>query len=290
MVLGMLARQPDSQKPLMEARALSAMADVLRDSSSDSNTLQHAMLVTCVIIEHNLEANEQAMALGIADALVRILRDDHLMEDLLCGFTINALQNLAIHKPNQPALVEAGAIDALGGTLNTLFGKTGTAQKLCLQTMDMLIRSLDDQTARLILPSLLQNHPIADIIWYNLRADNAEVVCWSILLLSMLACHQTGREQLQRIPRLARLLAPWISPGEYLLSHDVLRILCALSHDNEQMQEEIIRAGIVERLVSCMSAAEEHRDLSFSALIVLHILQRKGMYAYYCGNAIYPNL
>ncbi|KAI9592739.1 hypothetical protein BDF19DRAFT_416046 [Syncephalis fuscata] len=253
-VLDMLARQPDSQQPLLAAGALEAIVLVLKDNKSDS-VMMHATLVLCVLIEQEPEACRQAMQLGAGEALIRILRDRKPLDDLLCGYTVNALQHLACIEEHHQWLIAAEAIEALASTLEFLFGKSITVLKLCMQALDVLIRSLDDQTAALVLPSLIEHH-VADIIWCNLRVENAEMLCWTVHFLSQLACRKVGREQLQRIPDLVDLVGIWINPREPLLARDVLRTL------------------ILTRLIDCIHLSDE-RDLAFSALVVLQVVGRK---------------
>lgn len=273
-VLNILARQPDSQRPLLAANALEAIVQVLHDNECDT-TMMHATLVLCVLIEQDTDACRQAIDLGAGETLIRVLRDRKPLDDLICGYTVNAIQSLACIEEHHTRLINAGAIEALASTLEFLFGKSITVLKLCMQALDVLIQSLDDRTANLVLPSLVEHH-VADIIWCNLRIENTEMLCWTVHFLSQLACRKVGREQLQRIPDLVGLLGTWINANGPLLARDVLRTLCVLSHDDDQLQNDIAQINILTRLIDCVRLRDE-RDLAFSALVILQIVGRKGI-------------
>jgi hypothetical protein len=275
----MLARQPDSSKALLSTDILPAIAKIMHDYSETTDRIDdevpvHITLVLCVLIDHNEEAITKAMELGIAESLIRLLRQRRPLEDLLCGYAVNALQHLSTIEKHHQRLLEAGAVEALAMTLNFLFGKSITVLKICMQTLDRLMRAMDDEQISQLSPIMLK-YNVIDIIWCNLRLDNTEMLCWTIHFVDQLACRDICSDELRRIPYLAELLSGWINSSETILTQEVLRILCVLSHDYKQLQDDIVETDILYRLLKCIVDSDD-RDLAFYALALMQTVSRNG--------------
>jgi hypothetical protein len=264
-----LAKQEENRPILVKHGILKILTELLANKKKSHLRLS---VVTSIfhIIQENDDNKKAIVNYGILDSIFKILSSTPNCNNDLKYWTLLILHQLSLTEELHGKMVEKGFIKLLAQLARRTFGNT-SMQKLCFHSLVRIITELDDEQSVKYLNELLKLN-IITLISSCLKNEDTELVYWTIGLIHEFAVKDIARNEISNIKGLLKIMLNHLNNDEASIPRVLIRTLKCLGVCNEPFQREMIKQGIVEKLISCLNSNDE--DVQCWSILLLHDLSR----------------
>lgn len=264
-----LAKQEENRPILVKHGILKILTELLANKKKNHLRLS---VVTSIfhIIQENDDNKRAIVNYGILDSIFKILSSTPNCNNDLKYWTLLILHQLSLTEELHNKMVEKGFIKLLAQLARRTFGNT-SMQKLCFHSLVRIITELDDEQSVKYLNELLKLN-IITLISSCLKNEDTELVYWTIGLIHEFAVKDIARNEISNIKGLLKIMLSHLNNDEASIPRVLIRTLKCLGVCNEPFQKEMIKQGIVEKLILCLNSNDE--DVQCWSILLLHDLSR----------------
>ncbi|TPX45792.1 hypothetical protein SeLEV6574_g03655 [Synchytrium endobioticum] len=264
-----LAKSEPNRDTLVRAGIVKILSDLLAVEDEDESTIRYALVALFRLVSNKEPLKFQLVEYKILDVLLRLLTATPTHSNDIKYWALLLLHQLSLQEELHEVLLSKKVIRILAKMTRLTFGNSNM-QKLCLHSLVRLISSLEKNNAVNELDDLVAMNMVP-LICACIRNDDLELSSWAAFVLHEFVTRDVAREQFAASKGLAKALASMLAGGEEsCIPRVTLRSLKCLSLNNDQFQADILRAGIMKKVLGCLSATDE--DTRYWALAVLHDL------------------
>ncbi|ORX41985.1 ARM repeat-containing protein [Piromyces finnis] len=266
-----LSKQEENRPILVKHGILKILTELL--ANKKKNYLRLSVVTSIFhIIQENDDNKRAIVNYGILDSIYRILSSTPNCNNDLKYWTLLILHQLSLTEELHNKMVDRGFIKLLAQLARRTFGNT-SMQKLCFHSLVRIITELDEEQSIKYLNELLKLN-IITLISSCLKNEDTELVYWTIGLIHEFAVKDIARNEISNIKGLLKIMLSHLNNDEASIPRVLIRTLKCLGVGNEQFQREMIKQGIVEKLISCLNSNDE--DVQCWTILLLHDLSRLG--------------
>ncbi|ORY18099.1 ARM repeat-containing protein [Neocallimastix californiae] len=263
----------DSAMKILLDRAISDdfLPDIIKACKTDlDNDVQKKAICTIQQLAKQDDNKRAIVNYGILDSIFKILSSTPNCNNDLKYWTLLILHQLSLTEELHSKMVEKGFIKLLAQLARRTFGNT-SMQKLCFHSLVRIITELDDEQSVKYLNELLKLN-IITLISSCLKNEDTELVYWTIGLIHEFAVKDIARNEISNIKGLLKIMLSHLNNDEASIPRVLIRTLKCLGVCNEPFQKEMIKQGIIEKLISCLNSNDE--DVQCWSILLLHDLSR----------------
>ncbi|KAI9199660.1 uncharacterized protein BJ171DRAFT_517423 [Polychytrium aggregatum] len=202
---------------------------------------------------------------GILAPLIKILKDCPSHNTDLKYWALLLLHQLSLCDDVHAGMIKKDIVSLLATLTRLTFGNTNM-QKMCLHSLVRLITSMESQRATKELNKLLDMHMVS-MIALCLKNDDMELIYWTVFLMHEFVVKDIARSNFCQIKGLIKVLSSLLTE-DALIPRIVLRTLKCLAYSNESFQKEMIQAGVLKKIVPCISSDDQ--ESQYWALVLIH--------------------
>ncbi|TPX32811.1 hypothetical protein SmJEL517_g04134 [Synchytrium microbalum] len=265
-----LTKSEQNRNELVKAGILRILVDLLNNQDNDDETVTRYVLVALFRIVSNKDTLKvKLIEYKVLDPLLKLLNSTPTHSNDLKYWALLMLHQFCLQEELHVFLLAKKVINILATMTRLTFGNSNM-QKLCLHSLVRLISSLDKTHAVNELNELVSMNMVP-LICACIRNDDVELSSWAAFVLHEFVTRDVAREEFAASKGLAKILASMLGGGdETCIPRVTLRSLKCLGLSHEDFQNDMLRAGVLKKVLSCLSSADE--DTRYWALAVLHDL------------------
>ncbi|KAJ3007231.1 UNVERIFIED_CONTAM: hypothetical protein HDU68_003633, partial [Siphonaria sp. JEL0065] len=269
-VIQQLSRIESNRPRLVKFGALKMLAHTINSKNSDKTT-RNAMVALYRLILNKTHRKVFLVKVGVLDRITDFLTNPGYSNDLRY-WSLLVIHQFSLCEHLHPILIFKGLIPILGSMTRSTFGNSNM-QKYCLHSLVRLISSLKSTEAASKLQVLLDMN-LVSLIGACLKNEDGELVSWAIFLIQEFVTRDVARVEFASVRGIAKILSDSIShPSsgiDSFMPRVTLRTLKCLSLRNEGFQGEVLKAGILKKVVPFLESADN--EAQFWAVSLLHDL------------------
>lgn len=141
--------------------------------------------------------------------------------------------------------------------------------KFCMQSLVRIAANVDVAEAKKILTELL-DYNIVELISNCLRGDELELIYWAAGLMHEFVLKDVAADKFRQIKGIHTVLAGLLSAEEMYISRVILRTIKFMATGQESFRQEMVRSGIVKKIMNCLSLDDE--DVRYWAVLCIHVV------------------
>jgi hypothetical protein len=165
-------------------------------------------------------------------------------------------------------LIENGFVSLLATMARMTYGNTNMP-KFCMQSLVRIAANVDVPESKKILKELL-DYNIVELISNCLRGDDVELIYWAAGLMHEFVVKDIAADKFREIKGINTILAGLLSAEETYISRVILRALKFMAAGPEAYRQEMVRSGIVKKIMHCLSLDDE--DVKYWAALCIHVI------------------
>ncbi|KAI8083959.1 uncharacterized protein B0P05DRAFT_535605 [Gilbertella persicaria] len=268
--LQLLTRKENNKTALLEAGALGVLVDALKCTDPDMKevTQRYVAVAICDLIQGS-DINKQCiLELGVLEPIKRILSSEEIRNNELKYWTLMILYQISLSDPLPRVLIDHGFVSLLAKMARMTYGNTNMP-KFCLQSLVRITANVDVTEAKKILTELL-SYNIVDLIFNCLRGDDVELIYWAAGLMHEFVLKDVAADKFREIKGIHTILSSLLSAEEMYISRVVLRIIKFMAFGQDKFRTEMVRTGIVKKIMHCLSLDDE--DVRYWAVLCIHVV------------------
>lgn len=139
-------------------------------------------------------------------------------------------------------------------------------QKLCVHSLVLLGAGKEPRGLDLL--RHVVDSGLVNSIVINLKADDPELVYWSLGLIHELALKEIGKDKIRKAPQILKCLKNVLKSSEAHTQKIVLRTLGFLATQAPEFKDRLPDSGICQRLIVCLTSGD--LELAHWAIVLLH--------------------
>lgn len=268
--LQLLTRKENNKIALLEAGALVVLVDALKCTDPDMKevTQRYVAVAICDLIQGNDIHKYCILDLGVLDPIKRILTSDEIRNNELKYWTLMILYQISLSDPLPKVLIENGFVSLLARMARMTYGNTNMP-KFCMQSLVRIAANVDVAEAKKVLAELL-DYNIVDLISNCLRGDDVELIYWAAGLMHEFVLKDVAADKFREIKGIHTILAGLLSAEEMYISRVILRTIKFMAYDQDKFRHEMVRSGMVKKIMHCLSLDDE--DVRYWAILCIHVV------------------
>lgn len=141
--------------------------------------------------------------------------------------------------------------------------------KFCMQSLVRIAANVDVSEAKKVLKELL-DYNIVDLISNCLRGDDVELIYWAAGLMHEFVLKDVAADKFREIKGIHAILASLLSAEEMYISRVILRTIKFMAFGQEKFRREMVRSGMVKKIMHCLSLDDE--DVRYWAILCIHVV------------------
>lgn len=170
--------------------------------------------------------------------------------------------------PLPKVLIENGFVSLLARMARMTYGNTNMP-KFCMQSLVRIAANIDVSEAKRVLKELL-DYNIVDLISNCLRGDDVELIYWAAGLMHEFVLKDVAADKFRDIKGIHAILASLLSAEEMYISRVILRTIKFMAFGQEKFRREMVRSGMVKKIMHCLSLDDE--DVRYWAILCIHVV------------------
>ncbi|CAO3652222.1 unnamed protein product [Mucor fragilis] len=268
--LQLLTRKENNKATLLEAGALGVLVDALKctDPAMKEVTQRYVAVAICDLIQGSDINKYCILELGVLDPIKRILTSDDIRNNELKYWTLMILYQISLSDPLPKVLIENGFVSLLARMARMTYGNTNMP-KFCMQSLVRIAANIDVSEAKRVLKELL-DYNIVDLISNCLRGDDVELIYWAAGLMHEFVLKDVAADKFRDIKGIHAILASLLSAEEMYISRVILRTIKFMAFGQEKFRREMVRSGMVKKIMHCLSLDDE--DVRYWAILCIHVV------------------
>ncbi|KAI8091717.1 hypothetical protein BDF21DRAFT_410072 [Thamnidium elegans] len=268
--LQLLTRKENNKAALLEAGALGVLVDALKctDPEMKEVTQRYVAVAICDLIQGSDLNKYSILELGVLDPIKRILTSDEIRNNELKYWTLMILYQISLSDPLPKALIENGFVSLLARMVRMTYGNTNMP-KFYMQSLVRIAANVEVPEAKKVLTELL-DYNIVDLISNCLRGDDVELIYWAAGLMHEFVLKDVAADKFRKIKGIHVILAGLLSAEEMYISRVILRTIKFMVYGQDKFRHEMIRSGMVKKIMHCLSLDDE--DVRYWAILCIHVV------------------
>ncbi|KAI9142538.1 hypothetical protein BKA69DRAFT_258308 [Paraphysoderma sedebokerense] len=227
-----------------------------------------------VITIYDLIANDdvrktELVEEGVLPILHRYISHQNSSTKEITFWALVLVHSLTSQDELHASILEYEFISPLGQMIRSSYGNA-SMQKLCVHALVRLIGGSDTDAIEKHLKSLLPFNIVA-LLTSMIKSDDTELAYWCLCLMHEFVSKDVCRAEFRQRKDIIKSLISLLSIKEDLLVRVVLRSLKFLSLRDEPFQKQLIKNGLVAKLMGLLADSNDE-DNKYWALTVLHDL------------------
>ncbi|KAL7326104.1 hypothetical protein PS15p_208492 [Mucor circinelloides] len=178
------------------------------------------------------------------------------------------LYQISLSDPLPKVLIENGFVSLLARMARMTYGNTNMP-KFCMQSLVRIAANVDVTEAKRVLKELL-DYNIVDLISNCLRGDDVELIYWAAGLMHEFVLKDVAADKFREIKGIHAILASLLSAEEMYISRVILRTIKFMAFGQEKFRREMVRSGMVKKIMHCLSLDDE--DVRYWAILCIHVV------------------
>ncbi|TPX68227.1 hypothetical protein SpCBS45565_g03219 [Spizellomyces sp. 'palustris'] len=274
-VIQQLTKQEQNRAILVRRGILKIFCHILLQPA-DETTYRYCIISMFRLVQNKDQRKVQIVRYGILGPLKKFLSvssthsNDLMYWSLLLTHQLSLIDELQTDLIGTGFLLHAKAVSPLSRPAPIKNGEHRLAVSVKLTLIGVLTQSVAEVVKQL--QTLLQVS-IVPLLVTCLRNEDVELASWAVFLIHEFVTKDVAKEQFQSMKGLLPALAALLNSDEACVPRLVLRSLKYLGMRNDQYQIEMIRAGVVSKIVPCLIGGEHSDpDSPLWALALLHDL------------------
>ncbi|KNC95963.1 uncharacterized protein SPPG_08568 [Spizellomyces punctatus DAOM BR117] len=269
-VIQQLTKQEQNRVILVRRGILKIFCHILLQPA-DETTYRYCIISMFRLVQNKDQRKVQIVRYGILGPLKKFLSISSTHSNDLMYWSLLLTHQLSLIDELQSELIGTGFLYILAYMIRLTFGNA-SMQRLCLHSLVRLLSKMENTEVVKQLQSLLQVN-IVPLLVTCLRNEDVELASWAVFLIHEFVTKDVAKENFQSMKGLLPALAALLNSEEACVPRLVLRSLKYLGMRNDQYQIEMIRAGVVSKIVPCLIGGEHSDpDSPLWALALLHDL------------------
>ncbi|KAJ3292547.1 hypothetical protein HDU79_001346 [Rhizoclosmatium sp. JEL0117] len=269
-VVQQLSRTESNRSRLAKWGAMKMLAHTISTSNTDK-TYRNAMVTLYRLVLNHTNRKVFLVKAGMLDRIIEFLTVKTHSNDLRY-WSLLVIHQFTLCEHLHPILIFKGLIPILGTMTRSTFGNSNM-QKYCLHSLVRLISSLKSAEAPKKLQALLDMN-LVNLVGACLKNEDGELVSWAIFLIQEFVTRDVARAEFASVRSLGKILVDTIthpsSNADSFMPRVTLRTLKCLSIRNDVFQSEILKAGILKKVLPFLDSGDN--EAQFWAVSLLHDL------------------
>ncbi|KAJ3191602.1 hypothetical protein HK101_007565 [Irineochytrium annulatum] len=246
----------DENRPLLYRWGVLQLLVHIICTKNTESTYRHAVVSLYRLVSNKDKRKLKIVRYGVLRPLITFLSDSPTHSNDLKYWTLLLVHQLSLTETLHKSLVRHGFIALLAKMTRLSFGNTNM-QKLCLHSLVRLLSNLESTEASKQLAKLIELNMVS-LIASCLKNDDMELVSWAVFLMQEFVMKDYARTAFSQVRGVLKVLSSLLATEEGMgIPRIVLRTLKCLGIRNDQFQMEMIRSGIVKRIVPCLKNTDE---------------------------------